>query len=330
MAFGKPAISTPNKIDLRPVQGAILAARQRIEALEAAVAVLQNNPGNAAAISALQAEIAGLTLTGSGTVTSVSATVPSFMGIAGTPVTGIGTLAFSFNAQPPGMVLAGPVSGADAAPDFRMLQWDWDLPLFSSVSSLSGLDGHELILVERYGAFHWVTASQVAATAGTTGSGGGTKTYGVFTPMTSQPPASNYATLDTRNSIAILDFDDSTSESAFWVGVIPEGAVLTSGLIFNIKWAATTATSGNVVWGVKIEAMATDMDADSYDTAATVTTACSGTSGTPVNSSITITTIDSLVAGEMYRFSVYRDAASGSDSMAGDAELVAVEVRSAA
>ena len=49
MAFGKPAIATPNRVDLRAVQGAIMSARQRIEFLEAAVTVLQALPNSSAA-----------------------------------------------------------------------------------------------------------------------------------------------------------------------------------------------------------------------------------------------------------------------------------------
>jgi len=66
--------------------------------------------------------------------------------------------------------------------------------------------------------------------------GSGTKTYGVFTPMTSQPPASNFATLDTRNSLAVLEFDAAIEESIFWEHIMPEGASLGSGLLIIIKW----------------------------------------------------------------------------------------------
>lgn len=164
MAFGKPAISTPNTMDLRAIQAPVSAARQRIEKLEAAVAALQANPSNASAILALQEAINNIVLS-SGTVTNVSATVPSFMSVSGTPITTAGTLAFSFADQPSGEVLIGPVSGADAPPTFRRLQWDYDLPLFSSVSSISGVDGTELVLIERYGRFYWVTASQITDAA---------------------------------------------------------------------------------------------------------------------------------------------------------------------
>jgi hypothetical protein len=166
-------------------------------------------------------------------------------------------------------------------------------------------------------------------TKGAAAAGGGTKTYAVLTPMTSQPPASNFATLDTRNSIAVLDFDDSTEESTFWVFVMPEAASLGSGLKIRIHWAATSATSGDARWGAHIERMNTDMDADSFDTAAEVTTAANGTSGIAQPTEITLTTIDSVAAGELLRLKVYRDT-TGADTITGDIEIVAVEVRSAA
>jgi len=63
---------------------------------------------------------------------------------------------------------------------------------------------------------------------------GGTKTIIRFTPADNQPPSANFATLDTRNSFMVLEFDASTQESANFIGVIPEGASLTNGLIVRI------------------------------------------------------------------------------------------------
>lgn len=159
------------------------------------------------------------------------------------------------------------------------------------------------------------------------GGGGGSKTYAVFTPMTSQPPASNFATLDTRNSIAVLDFDDTTSESVYWVGVIPEGASLGSGIIVRIHWTATTSTSNSVVWGVSFEKAGTDLDSDSFDTETTGSSTTNGTSGIETITAITCTTIDGLTAGDMFRLRIARKTADGSDTMTGDAEVIAVEVR---
>jgi hypothetical protein len=160
--------------------------------------------------------------------------------------------------------------------------------------------------------------------------GGGTKTYAVFTATDNQPTATAFATLDTRNSIAVLDFDDATDESAVFVSIIPEAASLGSGLKIRLHWMATTATSGNVVWDVSLERMTTDLDSDSFDTIASGTAAASGTSGILTVTEITLTTIDSVTAGDGFRLKVTRDANNASDTMTGDAELVVCEVRSAA
>ena len=168
----------------------------------------------------------------------------------------------------------------------------------------------------------------LSLSAGTlTNSSLGTKTLSRFTPRENQPPATNFATLDTRNSIALLDFDDTTDESAIFLGIIPEAAVLGSGLKIRLIWTATTATSGDCVWDAALERMNTDIDSDSFDTAASVTTTTNGTSGVPNYSEITLTTIDSLAVGDGFRLKINRDANNASDTMTGDAELIAVEVQ---
>jgi hypothetical protein len=168
-----------------------------------------------------------------------------------------------------------------------------------------------------------------AAAAG--GGSGGTKTYAVFTATDNQPPSTAFATLDTRGTgIAVLDFDDAATESAVFVGIMPEAASLGSGLIVNLDFMATTATSGNVRWSVAFERCTTDLDADSFDTATAATVATSGTSGIVSAGSITCTAIDSIAAGDLFRLRVQRLGADGADTMTGDAELIAVEIRSAA
>ena len=157
-----------------------------------------------------------------------------------------------------------------------------------------------------------------------------TKTLARFTARDNQPPATNFATLDTRNSILVLEFDAATEESATFIGVINENATLPNGLTVRLWWMGDTATSGNVRWGVQFEDTGTDLDANSYDTNAQATSAASGTGGIESVASITITTIDSLTAGDRFRLRVYRVAADATnDTMTGDAQLVAVEVRAA-
>ena len=162
------------------------------------------------------------------------------------------------------------------------------------------------------------------------GGSAGTKTYAVFTATDNQPPSSNFATLDTRNSIAVLDFDAATDEFAVFLGVIPEAADLASGLKVRIYWMATSATSGNCRWGVQFEKAGTDLDSDSFDSATEAHSAANGTSGIETVTEITATSIDSLAAGDRFRLKVFRNADDATnDTMTGDAELIAVEVRNA-
>jgi hypothetical protein len=173
------------------------------------------------------------------------------------------------------------------------------------------------------GGMKWAAASG--------GGSGGTKTYAVFTAEHNQPPSTAFATLDTRNSIAVLDYDAATDESAVFVGIMPEAASLGSGLIVRLHWMATTATSGNVRWGVQFERSNTDLDADSFAAAVEANGAANGTSGILTTTAITVTDFDGIAAGDVFRLKVFRNADDATnDTMTGDAELVAVEVRSAA
>lgn len=61
------------------------------------------------------------TIGGSGTVTSVAMTVPSFLSVSGSPITTSGTLAVSLATQTANTVFAGPSSGGAATPTFRAL-----------------------------------------------------------------------------------------------------------------------------------------------------------------------------------------------------------------
>lgn len=160
----------------------------------------------------------------------------------------------------------------------------------------------------------------------TSGAIAGTKTLSVFTPRDNQPPATAFATLDTRNSVFVLSFDASVAESAVFVSVIPEGTSVASGIVVRLWWMAATATSGNVVWAVSLMPASGNLATEVFAPSITVATACNSTPGVQSVSTITFTG-SGVVAGEMYRLKVDRVAATGADTMAGDAQLVAVEVR---
>lgn len=162
------------------------------------------------------------------------------------------------------------------------------------------------------------------------GSTAGTKTLFRAGAMDGQPPAANFATLDTRNSIVILNFDDTTAESVVFLGIVPEGADFTTGITVRIVWMAATATTGNVIWTSAFERCNTDLDSDSFATGVdSAASACNGTCGITTVTSIDHSgaQIDGMTAGDMFRIKLTRKAADGSDTMVGDAQFVAVELR---
>jgi len=154
----------------------------------------------------------------------------------------------------------------------------------------------------------------------------------VLRPRDSFPTATAYATIDTRNNTPVLDFDAATDEAALWVDVLPirYGG---GGVTVEIEFAATSATSGNVVWTAAFERVGSesqDLDEDGFATARTTTTAVSATCGKTKKAAITFTDgsqMDSVAAGEAYRLKVTRDADNEADTASEDVEIVVVHVK---
>lgn len=78
-----------------------------------------------------------ISISGSGTVTSVALTVPSAFSVSGSPITTSGTLAVSLATQAANRVWAGPTTGADATPTFRALVAA-DIPDLSATYAVVG------------------------------------------------------------------------------------------------------------------------------------------------------------------------------------------------
>ena len=153
----------------------------------------------------------------------------------------------------------------------------------------------------------------------------------VILPYSNEPPTTNYATVDLRNVHPVLDFDDTTNESAVFSGVMPR-AYAGGGLTVYLHYAMTTATTGDIDWDVAFERIGDqqqDLDTDGFATAQSVdNTTVPATSGLVDIVNVTFsngTQMDSIAVGESFRIKVTRDAAS--DTATGDAELVAVEIK---
>lgn len=158
-------------------------------------------------------------------------------------------------------------------------------------------------------------------------------TLAIFTPLMNEPPSSNPATRDNRNRHRVLDFDASTDESAIFSSVLPQNYG-GGGVHVYIHYACSTATSGNTVWQVQFERMdfeSLDIDSDSFASAVTSDTfAAPSTSGQIKQANVDVSdgaNMDNLAVGEGYRIKITRDADNASDTMAGDAEVLFVEIR---
>jgi hypothetical protein len=154
----------------------------------------------------------------------------------------------------------------------------------------------------------------------------------LFSPLGNEPTSTLYATIDTRNQHPVLDFDAATAEAAVWTGIIPNNYGGNSITVYA-SWAASSATSGKVVWRTSFERIGNgsqDIDSDGFATAVTWTAATApATSGNVLISSATHTSaqIDSVAVGESFRLKLERVGGDASDDMTGDAELVMLELR---
>ncbi len=153
----------------------------------------------------------------------------------------------------------------------------------------------------------------------------------VFTPHSGEPLATNYATQDVRNNHPVLDFDAATNEDIVFSSVMPRHYA-GGGLTVYLHYAMSSAESGDIDWDVAFERIGDqqqDLDSDSFATAQSVdNTTVPGTSGLVDIVNVAFTSgaqMDSIAVGEGFRMKVTRDAVS--DTAAGDAELVFVEIK---
>lgn len=154
----------------------------------------------------------------------------------------------------------------------------------------------------------------------------------VLTPHHHEPPAADFASLDERNGHLVLDFDDTTGESAHFAALLPRqyGG---GGLTVTLVWMATSATSGNVVWTAAFERHAddaTDLDADHFAAPVSIVAGAASAAGEPRYTEMAFDDgepMGGLLAGESFRLRIARDADHESDTLSGDAELLRVEIR---
>jgi hypothetical protein len=116
---------------------------------------------------------------------------------------------------------------------------------------------------------------------------------------------------------------------------MPQSYAGTTGVTVRVFWSADGVATGNVKWDGFFEEIADDtfdIDADGFTASPQTVTATTATVDGEVDyASITFTDgaqMDSVAAGDLFRFKLERDAADAADTMnSNDAQVLGVEIQ---
>lgn len=122
-----------------------------------------------------------------------------------------------------------------------------------------------------------------------------------------------------------LLFDAATREMCMWSFRMPVD--YSSAPTLKVQFAMASATSGNVVIEARVAAItpgdATDFDAKAFDAANTsAATAVAGTAGHVKEISLSLTSVDGMVAEDLVTIFFARAADNASDTATGDMEFL--------
>lgn len=132
---------------------------------------------------------------------------------------------------------------------------------------------------------------------------------------------------DPKKHFLVALFDPGTDEFLWWTFRMPPDYA--SGGVVKLLWMANSASGNSVVWAAQIGAITpADTDTPVEHAQAAVSTATTAGNATEarrlIESSITLANLDSVAANDLVNLGVSRDANNASDTLAVDAELIAV------
>jgi hypothetical protein len=155
-----------------------------------------------------------------------------------------------------------------------------------------------------------------------------------FFPASATYPSANFATYQsvsgTNFPVNSLAFDANTEESVFFNFNSDE--YRSGNVLVDIQWYANTATSGNIVWGASIACITPNSDTQDITTKAfgaetLMLDTHLGTTGKRLHSiSANLSNVDGIATSDWCVLKIARKAANVSDTMTGDALVVAVDV----
>lgn len=214
-------------------------------------------------------------VSGTGTVTSVSATVPAEFSVSGVPITSAGTIAITSNTQSANSVWAGPTSGGPATPAFRPLATA-DLPTNTLVGvtdtasvdlTIAGNSLSAAVLpagvnhnaLQNYVASQHVDHAAVAINTGAnSGMSGGGDIQLSRSILVDPTNAISKATPQAADSVLIAD---SGAGGALKKATLGSIASAVGGGVFATNWIGGTSFTATHNFGSK------DVDVIIYDTA---------------------------------------------------------------
>lgn len=149
-------------------------------------------------------------------------------------------------------------------------------------------------------------------------------TAGSIWDLPSASPAVAACVTGTNTQKGVLDFSDTSNLSAQMTWKLP--STWTGNIDANIKWFSAV-TTGDVVWQLATICVAdAETDDPAFNTASTVTDTTKGTANQTNDAAITSVTATGCAAGELMHLKIFRDSAHASDTMAGTARLIGVEL----
>jgi hypothetical protein len=152
-----------------------------------------------------------------------------------------------------------------------------------------------------------------------------------FSCLAAELPNTGFPTFGLRNDHAILSFDATADNTAYFSGVLPDHYD-GGGLDVEIHWCAATATGNTCVWAIDIDRIGEgqqNIGGNSWAGAQTASATAPGTAGLVdihTDSFTTGSQMDGLLKNEMFFLSIMRDV-DPTDNMSGDAQLLQVVIR---
>ena len=121
-----------------------------------------------------------------------------------------------------------------------------------------------------------------------------------------------------------LLYDASTEEEALWQFPLP--ANYSTSPVLKLQYSMASAITGGVAWNAEIMAVtpgdALAISTSSFDAVNVGSGTVGGTAGFVEEITVTLTSVDSMAAGDLILLKISRDPADAGDTATGDAELL--------